>query len=228
MGHHCAKPGLRRGQAAVVIYRMTQAVPVEAPAPETPADPEPETPSTPTTPETPSTPAAGTLTNGKPITEANVTEILNQLKSQHPAGTSFVNGYAGLNSGRNPNANCIRQITNQYWCSPPDTDKRVSTTIGCGGWAAFVADEIFGQTGVTWKKTTTSNLRPGDLMIRIDNNGYLEHVSICVGPVDGYETNVRVYVASASNGGNGYGIDWPRAVTNFSNGSIDCYTAYPD
>ena len=192
---------MNRGQAAAVIYRMTQAVPVEAPAPETPADPEPETPSTPTTPEMPSTPAAGTLTNGKPITEANVTEILNQLKSQHPAGTSFVNGYAGLNSGRNPNANCIRQITNQYWCSPPDTDKRVSTTIGCGGWAAFVADEIFGQTGVTWKKTTTSNLRPGDLMIRIDNNGYLEHVSICVGPVDGYETNVRVYVASASNGG---------------------------
>lgn len=65
-------------------------------------------------------------------------------------------------------------------------------------------------------------------MIRIDNNGYLEHVSICVGPVDGYETNVRVYVASASNGGNGYGIDWPRAVTSVSNGSYDIYTAYPD
>ncbi len=65
-------------------------------------------------------------------------------------------------------------------------------------------------------------------MIRIDDNGYLTHVSICVGPVDGYATNVRVYVTDASNGGNGYGIDWPRAVTNFSNGSIDCYTAYPD
>ena len=31
--------------------------------------------------------------NGKPITETNVTEILNQLKSQYPNGTSFVNGY---------------------------------------------------------------------------------------------------------------------------------------
>lgn len=140
---------MNRCQAAVVIYRMTQAVPVEAPAPETPADPEPETPSTPTTPETPSTPAAGTLTNGKPITEANITEILNQLKSQYPNGTSFVNGYAGLNSGRGPYANCIDKTVKQYI----DSDgKKCSTTIGCGGWAAFVADEIFGQTGVTWKK----------------------------------------------------------------------------
>ena len=216
---------MNRGQAAVVIYRMTQAVPVEAPAPETPADPEPETPSTPTTPKTPSTPAAGTLTNGKAITETNITEILNQLKSQYPAGTSFVNGYAGLNSGRGPYANCIDKTVKQYI----DSDgKKCSTTFGCGGWAAFIADEIFGQTGITWKKTTTSNLRPGDLMIYIDNAGYIEHVAICVGPVDGYATNVRVYVTDASNGGNDYGIDWPRAVTNFSNGSIDCYTAYPD
>lgn len=214
---------MNRGQAAVVIYRMTQAVPVEAPAPETPADPEPETPSTPTTPETPSTPAAGTLSNGKPITETNVTEILNQLKSRYPTPTSFVNGYAGLNSGRNPNANCIKQITNQYWRAE-NHNQHTSTTIGCGGWAAFVADEIFGQTGVTWKKTTTSNLRPGDLMISIDNNGYLRHVSIYVGPVDGYAKDVCVYSTEANSGKNGYVISWGMAAT----GNIDCYTAYPD
>lgn len=212
---------MNRGQAAVVIYRMTQAVPVEAPAPETPADPEPETPSTPTTPETPSTPAAGTLTNGKPITEANVTEILNQLKSQYPTPTSFVNGYAGLNSGRGPYANCIDKTVKQYI----DSDgKKCSTTFGCGGWAAFVADEIFGQTGVTWKKTTTSNLRPGDLMIRVDNNGYLEHVFIYVGPIDGYDTSVRVQSTGAASGKNGYVISWGYSVP----GTVDCYTAYPD
>ena len=216
---------MNRCQAAVVIYRMTQAVPVEAPAPETPADPEPETPSTPTTPKTPSTPAAGTLSNGKPITETNVTEILNQLKSQYPNGTSFVNGYAGLNSGRGPYANCIDKTVKQYI----DSDgKKCSTTIGCGGWAAFVADEIFGQTGVTWKKTTTSNLRPGDLMVDVDNNGYLEHVSIYVGPIDGYATNVRVYSTDAVSGKNGYHLGWNQAVTNAPNKSIDCYTAYPD
>ena len=246
---------MNRGQAAVVIYRMMQYTgnsggDITNPDPETPVDPSTgevvcacvtvhgklceichtaqtgnTTPVKPEKPETPSTPAAGTLTNGKPITEANVTEILNQLKSQYPAGTSFINGYAGLNSGRNPNANCINKIVKQYTIA---NGRKCSTTIGCGGWAAFVADEIFGQTGITWKKTTTSNLRPGDLMIYIDNAGYIEHVAICVGPVDGYATNVRVYTTDASNGGNGYGIDWPRAVTSFSNGSIDCYTAYPN
>ena len=248
---------MNRGQAAVVIYRMMQYTgnsggDITNPDPETPVDPSTgevvcacvtvhgklceichtaqtgnTTPVEPEKPETPSTPAAGTLTNGKPITEANVTEILNQLKSQYPNGTSFVNGYAGLNSGRNPNTNCIKQITNQYWRAE-NHNQHTSTTMGCGGWVAFVADEIFGQTGINWKKTTTSNLRPGDLMISIDNAGYLTHVSICVGPVDGYATNVRVYTTDASEGGQGYHLGWNRTVTSFSNGSFDCYTAYPD
>ena len=65
-------------------------------------------------------------------------------------------------------------------------------------------------------------------MIYIDNNGYIEHVSIYVGPIDGYATNVRVYSTDATSGKNGYGIGWNQAVTSLSNGSIDCYTAYPD
>lgn len=244
---------MNRGQAAVVIYRMMQYTgnsggDITNPDPETPVDPSTgevvcacvtvhgklceichtaqpgnTTPVEPEKPETPSNPAAGTLTNGKPITEANVTEILNQLKSRYPTPTSFVNGYAGLNSGRNPNANCIKQIVNQYWHAE-NHNKRVSTTIGCGGWAAFVADEIFGQTGVNWKKTTTSNIRPGDLVIHIDNTGYLEHVSIYVGPVDGYDASIRVYSTEANSGKNGYVISWGRGVT----GNVDIYTAYPN
>ena len=242
---------MNRGQAAVVIYRMMQysgnsGGNITNPDPETPVDPSTgevvcacvtvhgklceichtaqtgnTTPVEPEKPETPSTPAAGTLTNGKPITEANVTEILNQLKSQYPTPTSFVNGYAGLNSGRNPNANCIDKIVKQYTGT---TGKKCSTTMGCGGWAAFVADEIFGQTGVNWKKTTTSNIRPGDLVIYIDNAGYLEHVSIYVGPVDGYDASVRVYSTDANSGKNGYVISWGQGVT----GNVDIYTAYPN
>ncbi len=244
---------MNRGQAAVVIYRMMQYTgnsggDITNPDPETPVDPSTgevvcacvtvhgklceichtaqtgnTTPVEPEKPETPSTPAAGTLTNGKPITEANVTEILNQLKSQYPTPTSFVNGYAGLNSGRNPNANCIKQITNQYWRAE-NHNQHTSTTLGCGGWAAFVADEIFGQTGVNWKKTTTSNIHPGDLVIHIDNTGYLRHVSIYVGPVDGYDASVRVYSTEANPGKNGYVISWGQGVT----GNVDIYTAYPN
>ena len=242
---------MNRGQAAVVIYRMMQYTgnsggDITNPDPETPVDPSTgevvcacvsihgklceichtaqtgnTTPVEPEKPETPSTPAAGTLTNGKPITEANVTEILNQLKSQYPTPTSFVNGYAGLNSGRNPNANCINKIVKQYTTA---NGRKCSTTLGCGGWAAFVADEIFGQTGVNWTKTTTSNIRPGDLVIHIDNTGYIRHVSIYVGPVDGYDASVRVYSTEANPGKNGYVISWGQGVT----GNVDIYTAYPN
>ncbi len=61
-------------------------------------------------------------------------------------------------------------------------------------------------------------------MVDVDNNGYLEHVSIYVGPVDGYAKDVRVYSTDANPGKNGYVISWGKAVP----GSVDCYTAYPD
>lgn len=61
-------------------------------------------------------------------------------------------------------------------------------------------------------------------MIHIDNAGYLEHVSIYVGPVDGYDASVRVYSTEANPGKNGYVISWGRGVT----GNVDIYTAYPD
>ena len=98
---------MNRGQAAAVIYRMTQAVPVEAPAPETPAVPAPETPEAPA-PETPSTSAAGTLTNGKPITVENVTELMNELRAQYPAKTD---------AGRYSGPAAIRQITKNVYVS---------------------------------------------------------------------------------------------------------------
>ena len=220
---------MNRGQAAAVIYRMIQLC---GNAPETPPETEkpgtggPETPETPETAEKPETPvqsAGRTLANGQPITEENVTAILNQLKSRYPNGTSFVNGYGGLGSGRNPYSNCIAQIVSTYRTA---TGIRCSTQTGCGRWAAFVADEIWGQTGVTWKKTIMENARPGDLLIDVDANGYLTHVSIFVGPVNGYPVTKRIYTTDAVSGKNGYGLGWNMTAT--STAIIDVYTAYPN
>lgn len=118
---------MNRGQAAIVIQRMAQYAPVTGdkdndqfddgtavnpePKPETPA-PKPVEPTP--KPETPETPAGRTLANGKAITEANVTEILNQLQARYPRRTDFSKGYAGLGSGRASAKNCIAQITNRY------------------------------------------------------------------------------------------------------------------
>ncbi len=95
----------------------------------------------------------GGFADGKPITEENVTEILNQLQEKYPLKIDFSKGYAGLGSGRVSGKKCIKQVTDQYWAYQ-DHSQHTSTVHGCGGWAAFVADEIFGQTGVTWKKTS--------------------------------------------------------------------------
>ena len=83
---------MNRGQAAVVIYRMMQysgnsGGNIANPGPETPV--EPETPSTPSNPGQ----TAKTLTNGKPVTEANILELLSELQSKYPENTSFVHGY---------------------------------------------------------------------------------------------------------------------------------------
>ena len=236
---------MNRGQAAIVIQRMAQYAPVtgdkdnnqyddgtsQKPTPTPTPDPKPVEPTpkpepTPDPkPEVPETPAGRTLANGKAITEANVTAILNQLKSRYPNGTSFVNGYGGLGSGRNLYSNCISKITNQYWLAK-NHNQHANTHTGCGGWAAFVADEIWGQTGVTWKKTIMENARPGDLLLDVDANGYLTHVCIFIGPVNGYPVTKRIYTTDAVSGKNGYGIGWN--MTAISTTITDVYTAYPN
>lgn len=231
---------MNRGQAAIVIQRMAQYAPVTGdkdndqfddgtsqkpePKPETPA-PKPVEPTP--KPETPETPAGRTLANGKAITEANVTEILNQLQARYPRKTDFSKGYAGLGSGRASAKNCIAQITNRYGCTDYH-NQHTSTAAGCGGWAAFVADEIWGQTGVTWRKTTIANARPGDLMIELDDAGYLTHVSIYVSEsTDGFPKTMSVYTTDGIPVNGVYKISWANSTTPYTH-DIDVWTAYPN
>ena len=209
---------MNRGQAAAVIYRMTQAVPVEAPAPETPAVPAPETPEAPA-PETPSTSAAGTLTNGKPITVENVTELMDELRAQYPNGTD---------AGRYNGPAAIRQITTKY---SVDTGGFVSTKIGCGGWAARVFDYIFGQD-VTFRQVSYDEARVGDLLIKVDSQGYLAHVAIVSDrkTVNGRPNQVCTTDANMGSGVNVMAWDGGRAdpVKYGLDFTYDIYTVYPD
>lgn len=157
---------MNRGQAAIVIQRMAQYAPVKGDQDNdtyddgTEQNPKPSTgtntgsntgsgntgsntgsagntgTTTPKPDPKPETPAVRTLSNGKPITEANVTEILNQLQAKYPRKTDFSKGYGGLGSGRSPWNNCIAQVTNQYWRAE-NHSQHTGTTAGCGGWAAF-------------------------------------------------------------------------------------------
>ena len=210
---------MNRGQAAAVIYRMTQAVPVEVPAPETPAVPAPETPEAPA-PETPSTSAAGTLTNGKPITVENVTELMNELRAQYPNKTD---------AGRYSGPAAIRQITTKY---SVDTGGLVSTSIGCGGWAARVFNYIFGQD-VTFRRVSYDEARIGDLLIKVDSQGYLAHVAIVSArkTINGIPNMLCTTDANVNNGGVNVML-WDLGrydpIEYNDPWTFDIYTVYPD
>ena len=213
---------MNRGQAAAVIYRMMQLC-GNAPVTETPETTEPSAQLT-----------GRTLANGQPITEENVTAVLDQLQAKYPSGTRFVPGYAALGSGRDPGSNCIAQVIKNY--SAADYIS-VNTMSGCGGWAAFVADEIFGQLGASWKKTTIENARPGDLMIDLNTSGYVTHVHIYVGEsTNGSPKTMEVYSTDAGTVKGVYHISWGNSNSHVDygdaygghQGGCDIWTAYPD
>ena len=211
---------MNRGQAAAVIYRMTQAVPVEAPAPETPAVPAPETPEAPA-PETPSTSAAGTLTNGKPITVENVTELMDELRAQYPNKTD---------AGRYSGPAAIRQITTTY--TRANGGGTTSTSIGCGGWAARVFNYIFGQD-VTFRRVSYDEARIGDLIIDVDSQGRLMHVAIVSNrkTVNGIPN--MLCTTDANIGSSGVNVmTWDLArydpIEYNDPWTYDIYTVYPD
>ena len=208
---------MNRGQAAAVIYRMTQAVPVEAPAPETPAVPAPETPEAPA-PETPSTSAAGTLTNGKPITVENVTELMNELRAQYPSKTD---------AGRYNGPAAIRQITKTYTFP----NGPCSTSAGCGGWAARVFNYIFGQD-VTFRQVSYDEARVGDLLIDVNSQGYATHVAI-VSTRQTINGIPNMLCTTDANSGTGVNVmQWDVGKPNPDKYGLDftydIYTVYPD
>lgn len=211
---------MNRGQAAAVIYRMTQAVPVEAPAPETPAVPAPETPEAPA-PETPSTSAAGTLTNGKPITVENVTELMDELRAQYPNKTD---------AGRYNGPDVISKITNTY--TRANGGGTTSTSIGCGGWAARVFDYIFGQD-VTFRQVSYDEARVGDLLIKVDSQGRLMHVAIVSDRMTVNGRPNQVCTTDANIGSSGVNVMWwdgcrADPIKYGLDFTYDIYTVYPD
>ena len=219
---------MNRGQAAVVIYRMMQysgnsGGNITNPDPETPA--EPETPSKPSQPDQ----TGKTLTNGKPVTEANILELLSELQAKYPEHTSFVNGYRdGIKSYD------VLKVTNTY-----DRAKggKTSTSAGCGGWAALVSDYIFGQTGFPARKIATADARPGDIGISVDGNGKLTHVFIVTSRAQHNDecqwTEFDGTDSNTTGPNNTYEIVWDIGHCDWDNPqpgdyTVDVWTRYPN
>ena len=145
---------------------------------------------------------------------------MNELRAQYPSKTD-----AGTYSG---GPMTIRQITNKY---KTDTGRLVSTSSGCGGWAARVFDYIFDKN-VTFRQVSYDEARVGDLLIKVDSQGYLAHVAV-VSDRKTFNNIPNMLFTTDANMGSGvnvmvwdsarpnpdkYGFDW----------SYDIYTVYPD
>lgn len=171
---------MNRGQGCVVIYRMTKYTPAATTTPDTDDSGKPtggagntgstgntgNTGNTGTgmgtqTPTQPETPAAKTLSNGKPVTEANVLALIREIRSKYPPGTNFGTGYTTLNT----TGDVYKTI-----------GRRTSVRNGCGAWAALVSDYIFGQTGAPMRKIDFKSARPGDILVILEPNGDVYHV----------------------------------------------------
>lgn len=180
-----------RAQACVMLYRLVQKLGgnITAAGPGTNAGTG-ATAGTATQPVT-SSGDQHVLTNGKPITEDNVLEILEQIKKDYPEGTLYqrVNGIYytdALNGGG-------------------------IATDGCAGWAGMCSDLIFGKYSNNKAHVLEdhSKIRPGDIIaFRETTTGKTFHYSIVISKygantqtIDG-TTYYGVYTSNANQNEN--------------------------
>ena len=166
------------------------------------------------------------LSNGKAINQENVIEFITEIKAKYPGNTSWP-GYKKL-EGVKFEKNAIREIIESYAVTGTEDDK-CSTDTGCGGWAAYVLDYIFGQDA-NFRKISMDEIHPGDLMLRLDAANKLAHVQIYIGETS--NKNIRI-----SNANNGLGVPTAAGTTSYKiiwtnilpkNDKYDIYTAYPE
>ncbi len=199
-----------RGQAAMVIYRMTrymsQAPGVLASLPEEPQE------------------VPTTLTNGKAPTEENVAEMIKELRTLYLEGTNFSAGYPY------GDASPVRNATYLY-SRAEDPNTHTSNVIGCGAWATLVSDTIYGQAGFALRKTTLADARPGDVVIYLDKNGLLLHVAAIVErPKTENGQTVFTITEAVTDAQDVYRIGWDvrQVWPNSKSISFDVYTRYPE
>lgn len=149
-----------RAQACTILCKLNAYIEKHATD-----NPEPEKPVT----------GADSLKNGKPATEANVLEMLADIREEYPTGTLWADRDTE-GTAYNPNrvSSAVSKIIGKkHWSS---------SKYGCGGFAAMVSDLIFTENAECREVTDFSKVRPGDIIVRVDSStGDPMHIMIAVG-----------------------------------------------
>ncbi|MBD5161739.1 MAG: S-layer homology domain-containing protein [Oscillibacter sp.] len=207
---------MNRAQACAVIVRMMNLINGSAPA----------QPEQPTQPEQPEETGTSKLANGKDITTENVLEILAQIQEEYPSGTVWGEKDAANNHyyTAGNNSTDVKAVLNKY--KNKNDTLGLDTVYACGGWAAMVSDRIFGQSGFPAREVTDpSQVRAGDLIVVLNSNGRITHVSIASS--NAY-LNGSSYAFHNCGGNAGGGlVMWSTGNSNLSS-TVKAYTRYPE
>lgn len=201
---------MTRGQAAVVIYRMTQCLSGEPGVLDAPIQQETK-------------PAPTTLTNGKAVTEENVLAMLAELKKEYPEGMDFSMGYPLGESSP------VRLGTHPY-SRAEDPATHTSNTLGCGGWTTLLSDAMLGQNGFPVRKVTLAEARPGDVMVQLNSEGLLVHVAMITRRASTGNGKTTFVVTEAATDNQGvYKLHWDVDYSWSAGGkyTYDIWTRYP-
>lgn len=151
--------------------------------------------------------STGRLNNGKPITQENVLELLAEAKKIWPDGLSW---------------NATGKDTNIYNSGKGETiaykailAHHTNPAQACGGFAAMLSDYVFGASSNPVRRLTdNTQVRPGDIVFRINPDGSVAHV------------NIALTTAGRTNGGNP-GIKTADGNANSVVGWTDTASNYP-
>jgi len=152
----------------------------------------------------------GYLTNGKPVTEENVLEILRLLEKEWPEGTIWGTDKTPSTFKNEVPSTAAKRVMDTY---------RLDAIYACGGYAAMVSSLIFGDAAnPARRQEDLSQIRPGDIVIRVNNKtGAVWHVTIAL------ESPNEKSGFHITDGNCNSKVYWPDVDDPNSRDLLDCY-----
>lgn len=158
----------------------------------------------------------GRLNNGKEINETNIAELLDKAKEIWPTGMTWSN--AATNNNWYGNSSEIAKnamLSNGVFAS---------ANGGCSGFASMISHYLFGKTGNPVHVVTNfSDLRPGDVVVRLNADKTVDHVMIVVGYYYENGAPTRVFTADGNASGK---VEWPTGTSKWYAADENSFTSY--
>lgn len=174
----------------------------------------------------------GQLTNGKPITEANVLAMIQELLKKYPAGMTW-----GPNTARTGTAStALNNISNQYTVAGYANGTHTSMQKGCGGFASMISDAIFSYgTANPARKVPIEYVRPGDILVKLNAKGEETHIAVAASRITGtdkWTDNISPIITKYDGNNSGHicydtSHTIPKTPNNINNYYYEVWTRYP-